>query len=170
MRRRAVIGALAMSAASLASVGWGPAAAQAGTSCTWGGSALAPTGTFVLTPGDTNTPATTPLAFSATGVLAGDAGCRGKLSFVGQFDIGSTCALGSFEGVAKGLPGVSRFWGKTALGTGMPPTLLYDGAGKVVAVESAQVLTAANAPQLTNCTAPGGFRGGTFSSVIELFA
>ena len=71
MRFRTTIAVMALAAACLALAGGGPASAQASTTCTWGGTPAAPTGTFTVSPGLTNTPAPEPLKFSATGVLAG---------------------------------------------------------------------------------------------------
>jgi hypothetical protein len=50
------------------------------------------------------------------------------MTFVGQIHAGSTCGLTSFEGSVKGLPGVTRSWGKGSL---LVPELLYDAAGNV---------------------------------------
>jgi hypothetical protein len=104
------------------------------------------------------------MSFYATGVLAGDPGCKGKFTFTGQMDAGSTCAAISFEGTAKGLPGIVRFAGVSVLG--FAPARLYDKAGNVVGSENAQFYN--NAP-FTDCNTPEGFTHGTFSSVIELF-
>src|SRR3954467_12487927 len=88
-----------------------PASPPAGTTCTWGGTATDPTGTFTITPGVTQTPSTKPSTFFVTGKLAGDAGCTGTLRYVGQVDAGSSCSAGTFEGATKGLPGVRTFAG-----------------------------------------------------------
>ena len=81
---------LALVAALLViSAGWAamPAArATATVTCTWGGTSAAPAGTFTISPGLTNTPSSGPSAFYATGELAGDAGCRGTLTYMGQID------------------------------------------------------------------------------------
>lgn len=133
--------------------------------CTWGGTAVAPTGTFTITPGLTNTPSTGPAVFEVTGKLGGD--CRGTLTYDGQIDAGSTCELSTFQGAADGIRGVARFEG---VGVGpLGPARLYDAAGNVVGSENANVGTAHNGPHLTDCTtAPGGFTGGTFHSLIVL--
>ena len=176
MRVRAVGAAIAISvclpvAGPAQAEGGATEATTAGTTCTWGGTPAAPTGTFTLSPGLTNTPAPRPLAFEATGVLGGDPACHGTFRFTGQFDAGSTCPLISFEGIAKGLPSVRYFQGKdSVLGTGLPPTELFDQHHGLLGYESAQVLTVANAPSFTDCNSPAGLRGGTFSSVIYLFA
>jgi hypothetical protein len=73
------------------------------------------------------------------------------MTFVGQIDAGSTCALASFEGSVRGLPGVTRFWGKGSLTV---PELLYDAAGNVVG---------------SDCDTAGGFSEGTFAATVELF-
>jgi hypothetical protein len=165
MRIRLTIGAFTVATALLVlSAGVGSASAQAATTCTWGGTPAAPTGTTTNSPGLTNFPSPVPLKFYATGVLAGDAGCTGKFSFTGQMDAGATCGLISFHGTAKGLPGVVRFAGVSALG--LAPARLYDKADTVVGSENAQFLN--NAP-FTDCNTPQGFTSGTFSSVIELF-
>ena len=41
--------------------------------------------------------------------------------------------------------------------------------GNLVGSETAQIVTADDAPHYTDCTTPQGFTGGTFSSVVELF-
>jgi hypothetical protein len=164
-----MISAMAVAAASVAATGWGAApatAAPTATVCTWGGTPAAPTGTLTIDPGTTNTPAPGPLRFRATGALAGDPGCVGTMTFVGQIDAGSSCALASVEGVVKGLPGVARFWGK---GTLVVPELLYDSAGNVVGADQPQILTQDNASHFNDCNTPQGFTGGGFSSTVELF-
>jgi len=109
-----------------------------------------------------------PGKFVATGPLAGDdPRCQGEMKFVGQVDAGSTCALASFEGVVKGLPGVARFWGKGNL---LVPSNLYDDAGKLVGVENANIMTQYNSSQTEACTTPEGFTGpASFSSLVELY-
>ena len=168
MRTRALIGGLAAAiGATLATGGAGAAAAQAATTCMWGGTPAAPTGTFTIKPGLTDVPSAGPLQFKVTGHLSGPPGCSGRFSFDGQVDAGGTCSFNALEGVARGLPGVARFAGH---GVGpFGPSLLYDAAGEVVGSEDANVATQANAPRFTDCGTPAGFTGGTFSSVIELF-
>src|SRR5689334_2180470 len=120
MRVRATI-AVATALASLSAIGWGSAAAQATTTCTWGGTPANPTGTVTYTgQGLTNTPSSGPLPFTATGPLAG--GCGGKLTYRGYSDTGATCAFGSFEASVKGLAGVVRAEGAAA--AGLVPALL----------------------------------------------
>jgi hypothetical protein len=136
--------------------------------CTWAGTPAAPTGTFTITPGVTNVPSAEPLEFRATGVLAGGPGCTGTMTWVGQFDAGSSCAAILVEGVVKGLPGVARFVGKGNL---LAPSLLYDRSGNLVGVENAEILTPANQPHFADCSTPRGFTGGwpgMFSSVFTL--
>jgi hypothetical protein len=164
---RAKFGVLAFSAIFAAFSAGGATSAQAATTCTWGGTPIAPTGHVVMTPGATNTPSIGPIDFTATGSLAGDAGCNGQLTFHGQMDTGATCALSTFEGDAIGLPGVRRFAGVAPVG--ILPARLYDKDGSIVGSENAQVVTLANAPNFPNCNTPEGFSEGTFSSVIELF-
>jgi hypothetical protein len=121
-----------------------------------------------MTPGVTNTPSTGPIEFTATGVLAGGAGCNGqRFTFSGQMDTGATCAFSTFQGAAMGLAGVKRFAGVAPVG--VLPARLYDKDGNIVGSENAQVDTLANAPSFPNCNTPEGFSGGSFSSVIELF-
>jgi hypothetical protein len=79
-------------------------------------------------------------------------------------DAGSTCGLVSFEGIAKGLPGVARFAGVS--GAGVAPARLYDKAGNVVGSENAQFLTGSS---VMDCNTPAGMTRNNFSSVIELF-
>jgi len=169
MKPRAIITGIAVALASLGLGGWGAGSAQAATTCTWGGDPVNPTGTFTYTgQGATNTPSSEQLPFVATGTLAG--GCSGKLTFRGYSEAGSTCAFGGFEAAARGLPGVVR-----AVGTdlaGLVPARLYDKAGNVVGSENPQLLTDAGeegSPAFTACNTPEGFKGGNFSSVIELF-
>lgn len=145
----------------------GPAAgAPAATVCTWGGTPAETTGTFTVKPGLTNTPAAEPLKFYAEGPLAGGAGCTGKLVFDGVVGSGSTCAVSTFEGKVKGLPGVARFQGA---GTVVAPSILFDRAGNIVGAEQPQVVTGAGSgSEVTDCATPEGFTDGSFSSVIEL--
>jgi hypothetical protein len=138
--------------------------AHAAATCTWGGTAAAPTGTTTIRPGLTSTPAPEPMSFRATGVLAGDGACRGTFTFTGVMNAGSTCGLVTFQGAARGLPGVTRFEGVSV--AGVAPARLYDKAGNVVGSENAQFLNNAN---LTDCNTPEGMTSNAFSSVIELF-
>src|SRR5881275_216037 len=122
MRLRAMVGAVVV-AASLALASASPTTAQASTTCTWGGTPDAPTGTFTLSPGATNTPSTGPLDFKATGDLGG--GCTGKLTYDGVFDTGTTCLAATFHVRVRGLPGVVRAAG-TADNLVPAPALLYE--------------------------------------------
>jgi hypothetical protein len=158
------IGLVAATAILLAGAG----GAEASTTCTWGGTPAAPTGTFTLDPGVTNTPSTGPLAFRATGDLAGGAACTGKLVYDGVFDTGASCLAATFHVRVKGLPGVVRAAG-TADNLIPAPALLYDKDDNVVGTELAQIVTVDNAPNYTDCTTPEGFNWGSFSSVVELF-
>jgi hypothetical protein len=168
MALRATFGALAAAAACLALAGGGAASAQAATTCTWGGTPAAPTGIFTLKPGITNTPSIGPLAFRATGNLAGGVGCTGKLIYDGAFDAGSTCLVATFHARVKGLPGV--VWAEGTADNVVPaPALLYDANGNVVGIEVAQIVTEDNIPHYTDCTTPEGFTVGSFSSIVELF-
>src|SRR5256885_12886418 len=117
MSSRTMIG-LVIAAASLAPFAWtAPPAAGAETppapraTCTWGGTPAAPTGTFTISPGLTNTPLAAPAVFKVTGDLAGDAGCTGRFSYIGQIDASGTCSVNTFQGRATGLPGITRFAG-----------------------------------------------------------
>jgi hypothetical protein len=167
MKSRSAIAAIGLTVSSLVLVAFSAAPAQAATTCTWGGTPNAATGTFTLDPGLTNLPAPTALKFKATGELAGDDPiCSGTLTFVGQADAGSTCLLTSFEGQVKGLPGVTSFWGK---GNVMAPDLLYNAAGEVVGSDQPQVLTQENFPKATDCASSTGFTDANFSSTVELF-
>jgi hypothetical protein len=168
MKFRAMIGAVAAAGACLLWAGGGAVSAQAATTCTWGGTPAAPTGTFTLKPGITNTPSAGPLAFRATGDLAGGAGCTGKLVYDGQFDAGSSCLAATFHVAVKGLPGVERAVG-TADNLVPAPALLYDADGNVVGSELAQIVAQDNVPHYTDCTNAAGFTWGRFSSVVELF-
>src|SRR3954454_9400175 len=133
MLLRATIAAAALAAAAVP----GAAPARAAMTCTWGGTPAAPSGVTTNHPGLTNDPAPGPLRFEATGVLAG--GCRGRFTFAGVMNAGSTCGLVTFQGVARGLPGVARFAGVSV--GGFAPARLYDRAGNVVGSENAQFLT-----------------------------
>jgi hypothetical protein len=169
MRARALIAVSTVAAAVAACGGLGATAAQASTTCTWGGTPLEPTGSFVY-PGQgvTNIPSTEPIPFTATGPLGG--GCTGKLTFYGVSDPGSTCAFGTFKASVRGLRGVVRAEGADA--GGFVPARLYDRDGHVVGSENPQLLTDAtneNDPAFTSCGTAEGFKGGAFSSVIELF-
>jgi len=144
--------------------------AHASTTCTWAGTHVAPTGTFTVNPGVTNTPSTGPLKFMATGVLGGGAGCHGTMTWVGQLDAGATCSFSTFRGRVYGFRGVRRFVGR---GGGVDvPSQLFDRKGRLVGVENADIMTDSNFPHTTDCTTPQGFTGGwedMFSSVITRF-
>ena len=158
---------VAMAAACVATTG-GAATAHASTTCTWGGTPAAPTGTFTLRPGLMNFPSAGPLAFKATGELAGGQGCAGRMVYEGVFDSGATCLAATFHVKVRGLPGVVSAVG-SADNLVPAPALLHDSDGRIVGTEIAQIVTAANAPNYTDCTTAEGFTWGTFSSVIELF-
>src|SRR3954447_25158304 len=79
-------------------------AAHAATTCTWAGSQANPTGTLSISPGVTTVPSTGPLAFRASGVLAGGARCHGTMTWIGEMATGSTCAAAKFDGRVYGLP------------------------------------------------------------------
>src|SRR4051812_24835097 len=102
MRFRVMIGIMALAAACLTSAGMGAASARANTTCTWGGTPVEPTGTFTVKPGLTNTPASQPLKFGATGALGGGGRCTGTMTLAGQVNAGSTCLMASFEGTVRG--------------------------------------------------------------------
>jgi len=165
MRNRAMItNATAIAGASLALCGFGASAAQASTTCTWGGTPAEPTGTLEFSPGITNTPASEPGRLIATGPLGG--GCSGTLTFKGS--AGGTCAYGFGEGTARGLPGVARW--KAEVFAGLAPALLYNSRGEVVGSENGQFVTnvAGEEDPLIACNSPEGLKRGKFSSVIEL--
>jgi hypothetical protein len=163
-----IVAFTAIAAASMAAGGSGAASAQASTTCTWGGTPAAPTGTFEFPrKGLTNTPASEPLPFTATGPLGG--GCSGTFTYRGQANALSTCSYTTFEGTAKGLPGVAR-WAAQGV-AGLAPAVLFNKAGEVVGSENPQVLTSATEEQnlgFTNCNSPEGVKKGNFGSVIEL--
>jgi hypothetical protein len=158
MRLHTTIAAATIAAATLASAG----PAHAASTCTWGGTPAQPTGVTTNSPGLTNTPSPTPLAFHATGVLGGD--CHGRFTFSGVMNAGSTCGLVTFQGTARGLPGVARFAGVSV--AGFAPARLYDRAGDLVGSENAQFLTGSD---VMSCGTPEGMTGNHFSSLIELF-
>jgi hypothetical protein len=146
-------------------------ASAATTTCTWGGTPVAPTGSLTISPGTTNTPASGPLDFRATGPLAGERPCNGRMmTFEGTIATGSSCFAQVFEGRVRGLPGVVRFWGPGAFG--VVDEFLYDTAGNVVGSDQPQVLTNATDerdPLFLDCGTPGGFTEGNFSSTVELY-
>lgn len=149
---------------SSAGAGTSPEPPAAGTTCTWGGTAADPTGTFSITPGLTDTPSAQPSRFFVTGSLSGGPGCSGTLTYVGQIDAGGTCAYNFFDGAAHGIPGVHSFAG---VGAGpLGPARLYDRNVAVVASENADVTTARNVPHFLDCSSAAGFGGGNFHSVI----
>ena len=166
LRRLAVVGALL----ATGPLGWwcvaaaAPAMPSAGTTCTWGGTAADPTGTFTVHPGLNSTPLTSPSRFKATGKLSGAAGCSGTLTYVGKLDAGGTCASNTFEGVARGLPGARTFIGTGLVSFG--PARIFDRSGNVIASENTSLNTVGNSGHVTDCNTPRGFRGGSFHSVI----
>jgi hypothetical protein len=144
-----------------------PASAATTTTCTWGGTAAAPTGIGQIRPRLTNTPSTGQLQFTATGPLAGGPGCSGKLSFTGVIDPGATCAFLSYHGKAQGLPGIVRFAGA---GTALAPTVLYDRGGNVVGSSQLVVESLSGDSALTDCNTPEGFTHAHFSGAVEVFS
>lgn len=160
MRTRVIAPAIAIAFAVALAV----PAARASTTCTWGGTPAAPTGVTTQHPGITNDPSPVRMKFTATGGLAGGPGCSGRFEFSGWEDAGSSCAFVSFEGIARGLPGVARFAGVSV--GGFAPARLYDEHGKVVGSENAQFVTGAD---VLDCATPEGMTGNRFSSLIVLF-
>jgi hypothetical protein len=150
-----------------------PAAVKGTTVCTWGGTPLAPTGVITLNPGVTNTPSTVPVQFTATGELAGDEGCSGKLTFTGYLDAGTTCAvIAPFHAKSEGLPPVKRAEAGPGV-SGSQPVLLYDEHDNVVGSEEAQFLTSAtdpNDPAFMDCGTPAGITTAYWSDTVELYA
>jgi hypothetical protein len=168
-----MIGAFALVGAALMSVGFGAASAGAGTvTCTWGGTPVDPTGLITLSPGVTNTPSVGPIEFTATGDLAGGAGCTGKLTFTGYIDPGTTCAVvAPFHAKATGLPPVKQAEAQAGV-AGSQPVLLYDAHGDVVGSEQAQFLTSAadeSDPAYMDCGTPEGLTSAHWSDTLELF-
>jgi len=169
MRPRVIVAVTAIAAASMAAGGSAAASAQASTTCTWGGTPAQPTGTFEFPrQGLTNTPASEPHPFTATGPLGG--GCSGTFTYKGEVNALSTCSYQTFEGTAMGLPGVAR-WAAEGV-AGLAPAVLFNKAGEVVGSENPQVLTSGTEEKnfgFTACNSPAGFKGpGSFSSVVEL--
>src|SRR5258705_157106 len=104
-------------AMTIAGVVLGAASAEAATTCTWGGTPAAPTGISTNSPAlYASTPAPDPLQFRATGALAG--GCRGRVTFTGEMNAGSTCGVISLQGTTgdprhawgglRGVPGLGQ--------------------------------------------------------------
>jgi hypothetical protein len=150
------------------------AAVEGAALCTWGGTPAAPTGHITFSPGVTNTPSTGPIQFTATGELAGGAGCTGKLTFTGYIDPGTTCAVNApFHAKAMGLPPVKTAEAQAGV-AGSQPVLLHDAHGNVVGSEQAQFLTAAaidpNDPGYLSCGTPQGLTTANWSDTVELFA
>jgi hypothetical protein len=165
-----MIAAGAAATAVAASGLWGGSAAQAATTCTWGGTPANPTGWFEFTGGQgvNNTPSDRALPFRATGPLGG--GCSGSFTYKGEQNALSSCAEGTFEATATGIAGVAYSAGVS--GAGLVPANLYDRHGNVVGQEHPQLLTDAVEEQnlaFASCNTEQGFMGGHFSSVIELF-
>src|ERR1043166_8874390 len=170
MRVRITIGVTAAVAAYLALAGGSSALAT--STCTWGGTPAAPTGLITFSPGVTNTPSTGLIQFTATGELAGGAGCSGKLTFTGYIDPGTTCAANApFHAKATGLPPVKRAEAKAGV-AGTQPVELYDGHGNLVGSEQAQFLTAAgtdpNDPGYMACGTPEGLTSANWRDTVEL--
>jgi hypothetical protein len=167
MRLRATMGIMALAAACLVLASGGSASAQASTTCTWGGTPAAPTGTFTVRPGLTNTPAPEPLKFAATGDLAGGGRCTGKMTLAGQVNAGSTCLFASFQGTVRGVPGVARFWGE---GSALVHEFLYDNDGNLVGADQPSVAPPpADDPLYMGCGSPEGETSFGFSALVELF-
>lgn len=144
--------------------------AAGATTCTWGGTPAAPTGTFTISPGETNTPSPVPMKFTATGPLAGGPGCSGTFRFNGYFNAGSSCLLDSGAGLATGLPDVVRYGGITPVEPGaFPPLWLYNGRRQIVGSEQPNVLSDYVLHQSSACNSPEGLTSGRFDSLIELF-
>jgi hypothetical protein len=171
MRPRPIALALAVAAACVIPATASSAAGGGDRTCTWGGTPAAPTGVITFTPGITNMPSPGPTRFKATGELDGGAGCRGRLTFIGTIDPGTTCAINApFHARAAGLPHVARAEARPGLG-GTQPVLLYDGRGNVVGSEQAQFLTGAldqRDPAFTDCGTPQGLVRATWSDTVEL--
>ena len=126
MKTRPITLAISIAALCLVLPSVSSAAAKGTTVSTWGGTPLAPTGVITLSPGVTNIPSTGPVQFMATGELAGDEGCSGKLTFTGYLDAGTTCAVPTpFHAKAEGLPPVKRAEAGPGV-SGSQPVLLYD--------------------------------------------
>ena len=153
--------------AGLGSFAAGATARQTIQLCTWGGTAVAPTGVVTIERGLTLTPSTEDSPFVATGPLAG--ACKGTLTFDGIVRAGSTCQQAWFEGKVKGLRGVSTFAGPGVLA--MVHEFLYDRNGEVVGADQplVQVPQPEGNSHAEDCATPEGFVRGVFSSTVELF-
>jgi hypothetical protein len=174
MKARLMVPVITIAALSLIPATASPAAGGGASICTWGGTPTAPTGLITFSPGVTNTPSTGPIQFTATGELAGGAGCTGKLTFAGSIDPGTTCAVNApFHAKAVGVPLVKRAEAETGV-AGSQPVLLYDAHGNVVGSEQAQFLTAAatdpNDPGYKACNTSEGLTRANWSDTVELFA
>jgi hypothetical protein len=170
MKAAVLVAASAVLAMALGS--FGSASAQAGPTtrlCTWGGTPANPTGNVTIDPGATNTPSAGPLAIHAWGPLEGP-GCNGTMTFDGIAQAGASCESAIFEGPVYGVPGVTRLFGP-----GLGPQVeefLYDRQGNVVGSDQPLVKAFGNSGQDSNamdCNTPEGFRGGPFSSTVELY-
>jgi hypothetical protein len=172
MHARATALSIAIAALCMIPATTSAAGVDGATVCTWGGTPAAPTGVITFSPGVTNTPSAAPVQFTATGELAGGAGCSGKLTFTGYIDAGATCAANQpFHAKAAGLPPVKRVEAEAGAG-GTQPVLLYDGHGNVVGSEQAQFLTAAASdptdPAYMACNTPEGLVTAHWSDTVEL--
>jgi hypothetical protein len=161
-----LVGGILLSGGSLATPSGAATSGSEATICTWGGTPAAPTGTFVFSHGLTNTPSADPIHATATGELAGSAGCAGTVTFQGDFDPGATCNSFMIRGTVAGLAGVARFEGGGGV---LSADVLYDKDGNVVGSDQPQVATEANLLHATDCNTAKGFKSGTFSSTIELY-
>jgi hypothetical protein len=174
MKARQIALAITVAALSLVPATASPAASEGTNICSWGGTPAAPSGLITFSPGITNTPSTGPVQFTATGEVAGGAGCAGRLTFTGYIDPGTTCAVNTpFHAKAVGLPPVKRAEAQGGV-AGTQPVLLYDAHGNVVGSEQAQFLTAAATdptdPGYMACNTSQGLTSANWSDTVELFA
>jgi hypothetical protein len=148
-----------------------PGRADAQAVCTWGGTADQPTGVVSFSPGLTVVPSTQPIAFTATGELAGG-GCNDSegnprvMTFEGELLTGSSCAALRDWARVSGVPGVNF---EETLGVlGGPVVGVLYGPGGVAGAFDAQVYTGGTGPD--PCVSASGFEQTRFSGHVILTA
>jgi hypothetical protein len=157
--------------AALSIVGWtlaDLASAEEAAVCTWGGTELAPTGTFEVTPGIRAQPTGAPIHFTVEGDLAGDhPRCTGNMTLDGYFLPGSSCTAAISEAAVGGVPGVVG-----DVGVGVTFYIrgeLFGPDGSVVGSYDDSVTSNGVEESADRCNSPEGFTGGTHWAVVTLY-
>jgi hypothetical protein len=138
--------------------------------CTWGGTALEPTGTATIgPPGLSNAhPAAEPIPFVATGPLAGaGARCTGTMTFNGIFHAGSLCRLFIVSGEISGVDGVKWAF---EIGGAYSRSVLYGPDGRPVGSWGPSVIDQNLPDVIAQCNTPEGITAVTFYGTMELIA